>query len=182
MKVFEREYANRVDPVDDASFFRGLEAEYSPAHGMETIFVVGIQPFTEILGWVEKYSVGEKPIRHVCFGANRSFNPANSDEWEQWENMIRSLLKEDLWVTLDLDVKYAEQLHECGLTEYRRFIPVLSVILPYVSLFNYNTVVKIADKGFDETNPGVWTHRLHDLMSADKFTSFDQYQEDRLVK
>jgi len=182
MNSYIREYANRVDPVEEAVFFRGLEAEHSPAHGKETIFVVGIQPFTEILGWVEKYSVGDKPIKHVCFGANKSFNPANNDEWEQWENMIRSLLKEDLWVTLDLDVKYVEQLHECGLSEHRKFIPIISVSLPYVGLFNYNTTIKIADSGFAATNPGVWCHSLHSLMDRDKFTSWDQYQEDKLVK
>lgn len=182
MKPYVREYANRVDPIEDAVFFRGLEAEHSPAHGMETIFVVGIQPFTEILGWVEKYSVGDKPIKHVCFGANKSFNPIDDDEGEEWKNMIRSLLKEDLWVTLDLDTKYVAWLHDSGLCEFRRFIPIISVTLPYVSLFNYNTVVKIADSGFDETNPGVWCHSLHDLMDSDKFTSWDKYQEDRLVK
>jgi hypothetical protein len=177
-----REYANRTDTIDDAIFFRGLEAEHTPAYGTETIFIVGIQPVTEILQLVEKYCTETKNITHVCFGANKSFNPANNDEWEQWENMIRPLLKEDLWVTLDFDVKYAEQLHECGLTEYRRFIPIISITLPYISLFNYNTVVKIADKGFDESNPGVWCHSLHDLMDNDKFTNFDQYKEDRLIK
>lgn len=183
MKVFAREYANRTEAVDNAVFFRGKEVEKSPAHGMETIFVVGVQPFTEILRWVEEYSIDTKnPIRHVCFGANKSFNPVTDLDWDNWVSMIRSLLKEDLWVTLDFDAAYAEQLHETGLCEYRRFIPIVSVTLPYIGLFNYNTVVKIADSGFDATNPGVWCHSLHDLMDSDKFTSWDTYQEDKLVK
>ena len=182
MKPYVREYANRVDTIEDAVFFRGLEAEHSPAYGMETIFVVGIQPFTEILGWVEKYSIGDKPIKHVCFGANKSFNLTEDDKGEKWESMIRSLLKEDLWVTLDLDTEYVEWLHESGLCEYRRFIPIVSITLPYIGLFSYNTTIKIADNGFDVSNPGVWCHRLHDLMDKDKFTVWDQYQEDRLCK
>lgn len=182
MKKFEREYANRVDPVDNAAFFRGLEAEHTPAYGMETIFVVGVQPFNEIIGWVEKYSTGDKPIRHVCFGANKSFDAQTRDDWINWVSMINSLLSEDLWVTLDLDVKYADQLHESGLCEYRRFIPIISITLPYVGLFNYNTTIKIADNGFDETNPGVWCHSLQDLTNRDSFTSWDTYQEDKLVK
>lgn len=182
MKPYVREYANRVNPIEDAKFFRGLEAEHSPAHGMETIFVVGVQPFTEILGWVEKYSVGDNPIKHVCFGANKSFNPVEGIDLDDWFSMIRLLLKEDLWVTLDFDSRYAEDVLESGLCEYRRFIPIISVILPYISLFNYNTVVKIADSGFEATNPGVWCHNLHDLMDKSKFTSWDKYQEDRLVK
>lgn len=182
MKPYVREYANRVDPVDNAKFFRGLEAEHTPAHGMETIFVVDIQPVSEILGWVEQYSTEEKEIRHVCFGANKSFNPSGIDEGEKWKNMITSLLKEDLWVTLDLDAIYVAWLHDSGLCEFRRFVPIISVSLTYVSLFNYNTVIKISDSGFDATNPGVWCHRLHDLMDSEKFTSWDKYQEDRIVK
>jgi len=181
-QIYPREYANRVDVVDNASFFRGLEAEHTPAYGMETIFVVGVQPFNEILGWVEKYSTGDKPIRHVCFGANKSFKPETNDDWINWVSMIRSLLNEDLWVTLDLDSSYSETLLEFGLCEYRRFIPIISVTLPYIGIFNYNTVVKIADLGFDNSNPGVWCHSLHDLMDKDKFTPWDKYQEDRLVK
>lgn len=182
MKKFEREYANRVDPVDNAAFFRGLEAEHTPAYGMETIFVVGVQPFNEIIGWVEKYSTGDKPIRHVCFGANKSFDAQTRDDWINWVSMINSLLSEDLWVTLDLDISHSETLLRYDLCKHRRFIPILSVTLPSVEQFNYNTIVKIADDGFDSTNPGVWCHSLHDLMDKNCFTSWDQYQEDRLVK
>lgn len=182
MSTYTREYANRVDPVENAAFFRGLEAEHSAAHGMETIFVVGIQPFTEILGWVEKYSNDDKPIKHVCFGANKSFNPETACELDDWCNMIRSLLKEDLWVTLDFDSKYAEDIIGNGLCEFRRFIPIISITLPYIDQLNYNTTVKIADIGFDATNPGVWCHSLHDLMDRNKFTSWDKYQEDKLCR
>lgn len=183
MNEYVREYSNRITPATDVKFFRGKEVEKSPAHGMETIFVVGIQSVTEILTWVEEYSVDTKsPIRHVCFGANKSFKPTTDAEWDSWVSMIKSLLKEDLWVTLDFDASHTEMIHESGLCEFRRFVPIISITLPYLSLFNYNTTVKIADSGFDTTNPGVWCHRLDSLMDHDRFTSWDTYRDDKVVK
>ena len=43
-------------------------------------------------------------------------------------------------------------------------------------------MVKIDDKGFAETNPGVWSHRLHDLMDANKFTDWSKYGLDKPIK
>ena len=37
-------------------------------------------------------------------------------------------------------------------------------------------------KGFDATNPGVWCHRLDKLMDIDSFTSWDKYNEDKMLK
>jgi ABC-type transport system substrate-binding protein len=39
-------------------------------------------------------------------------------------------------------------------------------------------VVKIDDLTWGKTNPGVWTHQLHDLMAKDKYTYWDQYTSD----
>jgi hypothetical protein len=48
--------------------------------------------------------------------------------------------------------------------------------------YNYNAILKIDDKDFEATNPGVWTHRLHDLLEHEKFTDWDQYKEDEIIK
>jgi hypothetical protein len=50
-----------------------------------------------------------------------------------------------------------------------------------VKLWNYNTMIKIDDNDFDATNPGVWTHSLHSLMSRRTFTDWDQYNNDSVV-
>jgi len=42
-------------------------------------------------------------------------------------------------------------------------------------------MLKIDDVDFDATNPGVWTHSLHSLMSRDTFTSWDQYSKDQTI-
>jgi hypothetical protein len=43
-------------------------------------------------------------------------------------------------------------------------------------------MLKIDDKYFNATNPGVWTHSLHTLMDRNKFTSWSQYKNDTIIK
>ena len=180
----KRDYANATVKQVQAEFFTGIEVENSPAKGMETLFVVGLQDEQSILDAIEGTWNGltQGDIRHIYFGANQSFNPVTGDDWRTWEDMIDIWLDHGYWVTLDLDVKQIENLLEGGLTEQRRFIPMISIKLPYIKLLNYNTTIKIDDKGFDATNPGVWCHRLDKLMDIDSFTSWDKYTEDKLIK
>ena len=42
-------------------------------------------------------------------------------------------------------------------------------------------MIKIDDKDFKATNPGVWTHSLHDLKDRSKFTSWDKYKNDEIL-
>jgi len=70
---------------------------------------------------------------------------------------------------------------ECGYTEYNRFIPMISVKMPYIDLLGYNACVKIDDKDFDSTNPGVWVHKVHDLKTRDTFTDWSKYTTDTVI-
>ena len=71
---------------------------------------------------------------------------------------------------------------ESGLIEYDNFIPQLRVPVPYVKQWNYNTMLKIDDKDFKASNPGVWCHSLHDLMDREKFTDWTEYGLDKILK
>jgi hypothetical protein len=95
--------------------------------------------------------------------------------------MIVTFLKAGYLCTLEVDHACVEGLIEGPLTEFRNFVPMISVKLPYIKLLNYNTTIKIDDRDFDATNPGVWCHSLHDLMSKRKFTSWDDYSKDQPV-
>ncbi len=75
-----------------------------------------------------------------------------------------------------------EQFNDGGLNEYNKFIPQIRVPIPYIKLWNYNTMLKIDDKDFNATNPGVWCHNLRDLMGRDRFTDWDQYGKDEIIK
>jgi len=161
---------------DDVIYFVGREVEKTPAYGMATLFVTGVQPANEIQ---ERLGDG---IKHIFFGANHSFNPKTDDEWRAWENMIKAYLATDKLCSLDIPIALAEEFLESGLTEYENFIPQLRVPVPYVKLWNYNTMLKIDDKDFKATNPGVWCHSLHDLMDREKFTDWTKYGLDKPLK
>lgn len=159
---------------ETVSFFTGWEVERTPAFGMHTLFVTGLQPADDV---IENYK--ENNCEHIFFGANHSFSPGSDfAEWEQWERMIAYFLDNDYLCTLDIPLSEAEQFHDSCLCEYDNFIPQIRVPVPYIKLWNYNTMLKIDDKDFRESNPGVWCHSLHDLMSREAFTDWREYSLD----
>lgn len=162
----------------NVKFFTGVEVELTPAFGMKTLFVTGLQDVEEI----QKIYKKEK-CEHIFFGANHSFNPTEDPEWNEWEYMIKNFLKEDILCSLDIPSTInLEWVLELGLTEYENFIPQIRVVVPYVKQWNYNTMVKIDDKDFKASNPGVWCHSLHDLMDRKKFTDWTKYGLDKVIK
>ena len=112
-----------------------------------------------------------------------SFNIGSMDYtgWRNWEEMIRNTIDAGYWATLDLTTDQVPGLLEGSLTSERKFIPMISVKLPYLELLNYNTTIKIDDSDFDASNPGVWCWRLHDLMDTNNFTSWDDYKNDKPI-
>lgn len=166
-----------TDERQNIVFFTGYEVEHTIAYGMFTLFVVGTPPLEEILKLAK-----ENEVQQIYFGTSQSFNPKSYDDWKTWDSRIRGCLNEGYWVTLDFDVRYAMDIHEDGWTEHDKFIPMISVKIPYIKLYNYNATVKIDDITWGKTNPGVWTHHLPSLMSKDKFTYWDQYTQDTEIK
>ena len=168
--------------ANDIIFFTGVEVEKTPAFGMKTLFVTGVQPCDVIQ---EHYNYQQ--CEHIFFGANHSFNPGidfpkDADEWTPWEDMIMYFLKKDILCSLDLPLSHAEALLESGMIENDFFIPQIRIPLPYIKQYNYNTMIKLDDKDFKATNPGVWCHSLHDLMDRNKFTDWSKYGLDKVLK
>ena len=178
----KREY--NTGTSDAVTFFVGDEIEKTPAFGMRTLFVVGVHE-PEVITALLTEKLAYSDIKHIYFGANQSFNPAGTNDietWKAWEDMIYVCLENDYWCTLDLDVKDVEGLLESGLIEKRRFIPQISVKLPYLQQLGYNATIKLDDKDFDASNPGVWCHSLHSLTTRETFTNWDQYGKDEILK
>lgn len=170
--------------ADNIIFFVGTEVEHTPAYGKRTLFVTGIQPAQDIQDWLDDFNSFEdtaKHIEHIFFGANHSFNPVLPDEWRLWESMIKFFLEKDYLCSLDIPISHIEEFHDNGLCEYNNFIPQIRVPIPYIKLWNYNTMLKIDDKDFNATNPGVWTHSLHKLMDRNCFTDWQQYSNDKVI-
>lgn len=179
----ERDYADGMK--NDVVFFTGIEIEKTPAYGMRTLFVVGTHDPERIISMAK-----ENQCEHVFVGANHSFDPARdmiengfdlSKAMVQWDMMIFPLLKDGLLVSLDFDVRFVETVLESGYNEYDNFIPQISVKVPYARLFNYNAMLKIDDKDFRASNPGVWCHPLNTLMSRDRFTDWREYGKDEPI-
>jgi len=169
----KRNYTSGV--TEQAVFFTGIEIEHTPAFGMKTLFVVGIQP-------IDSIAVRMHDQTHIFFGANHSFNPQTPTEWKQWEDMIMYFLDRGRLCSLDIPLSAVEEFNDGGLNERDNFIPQIRVPIPYIKLWNYNTMLKIDDKDFKATNPGVWSHSLHSLMDRSKFTDWSQYNNDEIIK
>jgi hypothetical protein len=163
--------------ADNVTFFVGIEVEHTPAHGMKTLFVTGVQPVQVI----EAY-VGMNNCDHIFFGANHSYCPNNPSEWNAWDEMVEYFLKKNYLCSLDIPMTHAKSFLDGVLVEYHNFIPQLRIPLPYIKQWNYNTMIKLDDSGFNESNPGVWCHRLHNLMDDTKFTPWDKYGLDKILK
>ena len=159
---------------DHVDFFTGTEVEKTPAFGKQTLFVVGVQS-------VDSIALNLQGCEHIFFGANHSFDPKNNLDWARWEGMIGYFLERGYLCSLDIPITAVAEFNDSGLCEYRNFVPQIRISIPYVQLWNYNTMIKIDDSDFDATNPGVWTHSLHSLMSRRTFTDWDQYNKDQPV-
>lgn len=156
--------------VEEVRFFIGEEVENTPQLGEKTLFVVGLQNYDDIV----KYA-GDT-IKHIYLGANMSWTLDDS-----WDSMVFPLLKDGYWVTLDFPNSDIEWVLESGYTEYNRFIPMISVPVPYIEQLGYNACLKIDDKGFDASNPGVWVHSVHSLKDQDVFTHWSKYTKDSII-
>jgi len=167
-----------TDQRQEVIYFTGYEVEHTVAYGMKTLFVVGTPPLAEILAQAKQHDV-----KQIYFGTSQSFNPQaiSNDEYRAWDDVIIGCLKADYWVTLDFGVEHIEGVLESGYNEYAKFIPMISVKLPYINQLNYNATIKLDDRTWGATNPGVWTHHLQSLIGKDKFTYWDQYTQDTEV-
>jgi hypothetical protein len=173
----KREYDTGT--AEGITFFTGTEIERTPAFGMKTLFVVGVHNEQVVVELAREHN-----CTHIYFGANQSFqtNGVNDIEtWRPWEEMIQGCLDADFWCTLDFDVKETEGLLESGLTEYRRFIPQISVKLPYLTQLGYNATIKIDDKDFEASNPGVWCIPIGAVTQRKYFTNWDEYGKDEII-
>jgi len=180
----KRKYASGTK--EKVTYFIGSEIEKTPAHMMITLFVVGVQDVKDIKKVINSLTVGPE-VTHIYFGANQSFPKIDTNDakaWKSWEHMIQAFLDEGYWCTLDIDAACVDGLLESGLVEHRKFIPQISVKIPYLTQLGYNATIKIDDKDFAASNPGVWCYNLRDLTSttANAFTGWDSYGRDRVIK
>ena len=162
---------------ENIKFFIGQEVEHSPAYGHRTLFVVGLQDPVDI-----NQQLSSGTISHIYFGANQSFPSNGTAHWRHWEEMIMTFLQRGYLCTLDLDVSVVEDLTDGPLVEYNNFITMISVKIPNIQMLGYNATIKLDDRDFCATNPGVWCHSLHDLRDRRHFTDWSKYTKDEVIE
>jgi len=155
-------------------YFTGTEVEQTAMYGKPTLFVVG-EPD---LDGIQEQLDANPDIQHIYFGANMSFS---AKKLHNWEAVIMDFLREEYWCTLDFDIQYVNDILETEMVEWHRFIPMISAKLPYIDQLGYNAVLKLDDMDFKASNPGVWCHRVRDLMNTESFTDWSQYEDDEPV-
>ena len=166
-----------TDGRQAVTYFIGTEVENTVMKGERTLFVVGVHPVDEIQRHADANN-----IRHLYFGTSQSFTPKTVGDWTDWNSMMEPLLKAGYWCTLDFDVEYAPELHEESWNEYKTFIPMISVKLPHIRLYNYHATVKIDDNTWGDTNTGVWCHPLNELLTRDVYTDWKDYVGDTPIE
>jgi hypothetical protein len=166
------------EPQSSVRFFVGTEIEKTPAFGMRTLFVVGLQPVGEIMHHAQTHQCS-----HIYLGANQSFQPP---QWAfgdglQWRNMVEQVVLQGRMCTLDLNCEHVEWLQKLDVNQHPNFIPMISVKLPNINLLNPNTTLKLDDLGFDQTNPGVWCTSLGEIIKHSHLTSWHEYSKDQPI-
>lgn len=177
----KRTYQNITS--EKVKFFFGKEVEKTPAYDLKTLFIVGLVSIEETKHILENYQYStEEKIVHIFFGANHSFNLVEREELDDWEKLIFSFLEEGYLCSLDIPLNLSASVLETKLIEHNNFIPQIRVPIPFTSQWNYNTMLKIDDLNYNYSNPGIWTHSLHDLMDRSVFTSWNEYNKDQILK
>lgn len=166
---------------DSVKLFIGTEVEKTPMHGQKTLFVVGVHHPIKLIDLAHQHG-----CKHIYFGANHSFvlddqQPLYAN-WETWDDMIMTCLDAGFWCTLDLDIRHVPDLAETRMVESDLFIAMISAKVPYARLLGYNAVLKIDDRDFAASNPGVWCHSLHGLQNREAFTDWSKYKQDEVIE
>jgi len=153
---------------ENVDFFTGIEVEKSPAYGLKTLFVVGLQPRKAIEEQLRK-----NKVQQIYFGTNATFDIEKC--WE-FEDMILPFLDE-YKCCLDFDSAHLFWIVESKIIDHDNFLPMISLKMPQIEKLK-NATLKLDDIDFEATNPGVWCHRIENLMSWKSCTLWDEYKKD----
>ena len=168
----KRDYTDGVK--DNVVFFTGTEVEKTPTYGLKTLFVVGYQAVEKI-----KELAIQHNCKHIYLGANHSLKHIEYEQSQPLLNTIDKLLELDYYVTVDTRVSNALHFEKC-LTN-KKFTIVYALPVENIMNMRGNIVLKIDDKDFKATNPGVWCWSVRDLITDEHFTEWNEYTKDETL-
>ena len=152
-------------------YFVGDEIENTVAKGFRTLFVVGTRDPKEIMDLADHHN-----CKHIYFGTSQSYNGDG-----KFATVMKELLENKYWVTLDFGIEYIEKVTETGLMKYERFIPMVSAKIPNIYKLNKNTTLKIDDVTWGHSNTGVWSKNLKQITEHMHYTDWSEYVGDTVI-
>jgi hypothetical protein len=168
----KRDYTDGIK--ENVTFFTGTEVEKTPAYGLKTLFVVGIQPAKKIIALAEEHK-----CKHIYLGANHSLKHIEYEQSIPLQNTANTLLQSDYYVTVDTRMSNAGVFE--NLLSNQKFTIVYALPIKNIMDMRGNIVLKLDDTDFKATNPGVWCWSVRDMINPDHFTDWKEYGEDETI-
>lgn len=167
----KRPYKDGV--YDDVVYYIGKNVEKTLAFGKQTLFLNQFRPSHLVID-----IANDRKCEHIYIGAGGSFSPAQPWEWKEYDVLVEELTAAGFLVTVEHNLTQSEWFLESGFVENSMVIPVLSIEIPYIAQYGHNSCLKITDKSFGATNPGVWVHSYNEITKDDAFTHWNEYKDD----
>ena len=161
--------------IDNVKVFSGLEVEHTPAFGKQTLFLA-----TNELTFEQIHNMAESVnAEAIYYGANRTFMVNHGTQIAQ----MMKFLDMDYYVTIDYQYSIHSEVKKRFKQVWNRekFIPFCSIIFAD-SEEDDNLCIKIDDKDFNKTNPGVWTMTMNNFKQSSGFTSWKEYKQDQPIQ
>ena len=152
-------------------YFVGDEIENTIAKGFRTLFVFGTRDVKEIMDLADHHN-----CKHIYFGTSQSY-----DGNEKFTTVMKELLENKYWVTLDFGIEFIETVTDTGLMKFERFIPMVSAKIPNIYKLNKNTTLKIDDVTWGHSNTGVWSKNLKAITENMHYTDWSEYVVDTVI-
>lgn len=168
----KRQFEDKKDVV----YYVGENVERTIAYGHRTLFLNEYRPPQMCIDIAK-----DRDCTHIYIGANGTFKPKNHDEWGEYDALIEEVTAAGFFVTVEHNLTQSAYFLDACYADNNMVIPVISVEIPYISQYGNNSCIKITDKGFGETNPGVWVHSYNDITKTDAFTHWNAYKKDKAV-
>ena len=174
MTKMKRKFENRDNK--DVVYYVGVNVEKTLAYGQTTLFLQEMRPAKLVIDIAR-----DRECTHIYIGANGTFKPKDNSEWSEYDALVDSLTDAGFLVTMEHNLTQSAWFLESCFADNNMVIPVITVEIPYISQYGNNSCIKITDKSFGETNPGVWVHSYNDITKTDAFTHWSQYNEDKPI-
>lgn len=151
----------------DVIYFTGASPETSPVQGKKTLYVVGTRSIPGTVALAKEHN-----CKHVHLGAQRSFQRNKI-----WDLFVRTLINEGFTVTLEYPVDahdFVQNNMSIEMLNSNRFYPLMTIQVDHIETVNKNTALKIF--GNKNTNSGVWTLPINEVLDTNRFTAVDQIE------